>query len=249
MSSFPILGLRQKPHLCNLCAWAPFSHGFCPDWVPTTPKLALLLEGPGENEVLQRTPLSGRTGSFVFHSLLKPLGLTRDDVLISNTIRCRKEDNDYPEGTLRKRAEANCRQYDWYHGAADGTLAPGGLADWDPQLFVITLHPAAIFNENAYFFLVRHDFEKAWRFASAGFRTCLLCGDKAASLVLPTVEGSGGVTYWRGHVFRGSLRTVDKPAVVAIDVDVSGRKQFRPVTGKAWGRRKKRAVAEQKVLF
>ena len=205
--------------------------------------MALLLEGPGENEILQRSPLVDRTGQFVFHSLLRPLGLTRDDVIIANTIRCRKEENEYPEGTIRARAERCCRQYDWYHGDDKGQLVSAGLADWDPSLFVVTLHPAAIFRENAYFFLVRKDFEKAFRYTSLGYRVCILCGDKAASMIYPVIEGSGGVTFWRGHVFEGSLRTTQKPSQKQGEfVQIKEIKSLRPAT---WRRRRKPPVAEQ----
>jgi len=146
---------------------------------------------------------------------------------------CRGEANEYPDGQTRKKAEQICRQYDWYHGDSRGNLAASGIADWDPNLFVITLHPAAVLRENAYFFLVRRDFEKAARFMEQGYRVCVLCGDKAAALVLPAIEGTGGVSYWRGHYFKASLRTERK----LLDTS-SVTRAFRPVTATSWRRKK-----------
>ena len=232
-TNFPILGVRSKPSLCALCPWAASSHSFVPGWSPRRPRFACLLEAPGENEALKRTPLVGMSGELVFHAFLRPLGLSRDDVILDNCIRCRGEENEYPDGAVRRKAEQICRQYDWYHGDARGNLTAGGIADWDPNLFVITLHPAAVLRENAYFFLVQKDFEKAARFMEAGHRVCVLCGDKAAALVLPRIEGTGGVSYWRGHHFTGSLRTERK----LLDITTT-TKSFRPVTAATWRRKR-----------
>jgi len=246
MTTFPILGVLSKPSLCALCPWSSSSHSFVPGWVPKYPKFACLLEAPGENEALKRTPLVGMSGDLMFHAFLRPLGLERDDVILDNCIRCRGEENEYPNGPTRKKAEQVCRQYDWYHGDQRGNLAPGGIADWDPNLFVITLHPAAVLRENAYFFLVRRDFEKAARFMEKGYRVCVLCGDKAAALVLPAIEGIGGVSYWRGHYFAGSLRTERK----LISPTTSVLKNFRPVTPASWRRKKSvKKLVEPLMLF
>ncbi len=245
-TNFPILGVRSKPSLCALCPWSPDSHSFVPDWVPKSPKFACLLEAPGENEALRRTPLVGMSGDLLFHAFLRPIGLERNDVILANTLRCRGEENEYPDGATRKKAEQICRQYDFYHGDARGNLAAGGIADWDPNLFIITLHPAAVLRENAYFFLVQKDFEKAARFMAAGARVCMLCGDKAAAVVIPRIEGTGGVSYWRGHHFEGSLRTERR----LIDT-AKTTKLFRPVTAATWKRKrsKQKTVIQPLLLF
>ena len=245
-TSLPILGVRAKPSLCNLCPWNASSHSFVPDWVVKAPRFACLLEAPRQNEALQRTPLVGMSGDLLFHAFLRPLGLERENVILANTLRCRGEENEYPDGPTRKKAEQVCRQYDWYHGDQRGNLTAGGIADWDPNLFVITLHPAAVLRENAYFFLVRKDFEKAARFMERGYRVCVLCGDKAAALVLPRIEGSGGVSYWRGHSFSGSLKTERKLIEIA-----EGTRTFRPVTASSWKRRRsaQKTIIEPRRLF
>lgn len=200
------MSVRRKPALCNLCPYAKIGGGFVPDWwPPQLPRLAVFLEAPGGDEVLLCEPMVGRAGRFWERALLKPLGLTRDDVIIANGLRCRPPKNLFPTGPVAKKALFTCRQYDYYHGEK-GALQPRGLADWDPNLFVITYHPAAILRERAFYRLALADFEKAARYAELGWRVCVLCGDKAASLVWPLVA-KGGVEAWRGHVFTASLKS------------------------------------------
>ena len=205
------MSVRRKPALCNLCPYAKIGGGFVPDWwPPSEPRLAVFLEAPGGDEVLLCEPMVGRAGRFWERALLRPLGLCRDEVIIANCLRCRpwgppKLPNQFPSGPLAKKVMQICRQYDFFHGQA-GSLVPRGLADWDPNLFVITYHPAAILRERAFYRLALADFEKAGRYMEKGWRVCVLCGDKAASLVWPLVN-KGGVEAWRGHVFTASLKS------------------------------------------
>lgn len=109
----------------------------------------------------------------------------------------------YPIGQLRKDAEAYCRRYDSVQGIG---LEPGGLAAFDADCFIISIHPSAVLRSNQMTPLLQHkvadDFggtlAKAFRLYKAGRRPLVLLGDKAKDLVAP--EFAEGVTKWVGHI-------------------------------------------------
>lgn len=178
------IGIQSKPQGCLECPFRKYGFGFVPDYVPSNPKIAIQLEAPGEQEALENTPLVGRAGKFHFKTLIEPLGYTREDCLISNTLRCRPPNNIYPKSKLRKEAELQCRRYD------------DDLKNFNPNLFVITLHPAALLRSSAVMRLVKRDVQKAFEFAEEGYRPLLLMGDKALSSRLPYIHS---VKNFRGH--------------------------------------------------
>ena len=70
-------------------------------------------EGPGENEDRQGAPFVGRAGELLT-KMLAAIGLRRDDVFITNTIKCRASTEE--NGRVFNRAPmqeeiANCREY------------------------------------------------------------------------------------------------------------------------------------------
>ena len=76
-------------------------------------RLAIVGEGPGENEDRIGEPFVGRAGELLT-KMLAAIDLRRDDVFITNTIKCRA--SVIEGGQLRNRAPmqeelANCRQY------------------------------------------------------------------------------------------------------------------------------------------
>lgn len=103
---------------------------------------------------------------------------------------CRPPGNNYPTGKLRKEAESFCRQYD------------DKLRAFNPNLFVVSLHPSALLRSSAATRLVRLDCQKAFKFAEEGYKVLLLMGDKAMGVFLPHLSG---VKRWRGSYFEGSL--------------------------------------------
>ena len=75
--------------------------------------LAIVGEGPGENEDQQGEPFVGRAGELLTR-MLAAIGLRREDVFITNTIKCRATTDE--SGRLANRAPspdemANCREY------------------------------------------------------------------------------------------------------------------------------------------
>ncbi len=79
---------------------------------PLSP-LVIVGEGPGENEDLQGEPFVGRAGELL-NKMLAAIDLRREDVFITNTIKCRATSDE--TGRLANRAPspeemANCREY------------------------------------------------------------------------------------------------------------------------------------------
>ena len=187
-------GLGAKPSSCKMCPYSHIGQSFCPDYKPENPKIALLLEAPGATEIIENSPLMGRAGQLMWEKITPYANLKRSDFLICNTLRCRPPDNKYPTSYLRRNAENNCRMYDKY------------LLDFDPNLFIITYHPASVFRQLVYLRLIQEDIKKAKDFYEKGYRPLVLMGDKAVSMVdtTPFKVGKGGLRMWRGHYWEGS---------------------------------------------
>lgn len=76
-------------------------------------RLVLVGEGPGENEDRQGEPFVGRAGELL-NKMLAAIGLRREDVFITNTIKCRATSME--GGRVANRAPSpdemtNCREY------------------------------------------------------------------------------------------------------------------------------------------
>lgn len=187
---------------CSFCPYNGLGQGFAPDWVPTNPKLAFLAEAAGETEMIERGPLLGATGRMFFHNMLHPAGLTRNDVLLANVLRCHPPENEYPIGQMRKDAERMCRKHDNLHqiGRDDTHVytGEGGINSFDPNYFLITVHPSFVIRTWSMLRVAKADIGKALRLSSVeGRRVLVLMGEKPMSLVHPDLDG--GVIKWRGH--------------------------------------------------
>lgn len=193
--------ILQKPVECALCPYSSIGQGFTPDHVPSNPKIAFLAEAAGETEMMQREPLVGATGRMFFHQMLEPAGLRRDDVLLTNVIRCHPPENAYPIAQMRKDAEKMCRRWDNKHRISNGNsvgLEDGGLCGYNPNYFLITVHPSFVNRTWSMLRVAKADIEKALRLIEVpGRRLLVLLGDKPMSLVCPDLDG--GVLKWRGH--------------------------------------------------
>lgn len=195
--SFP----TKMPTGCVNCPYNSIGQGFVPDHVPTKPKIAFLGDFVSENDMTQRNPFIDSTGRMFFHQMLEPLGLTRNDVILSNVIRCRPPEGMYPIGDLRKNAEKMCRWADSKHRISiddDSVgLVEGGLNSFNPNLAILTVHPSFVNRTWSILRVAKKDIEKAVRFVDKGYRVLVLLGDKAQSLIFPDLEG--GILKWRGH--------------------------------------------------
>lgn len=197
-----VLDVHSRPAGCSGCSYSGTGLGFCPDWIPERPRIGLLLEAAGATEIEEKMPLSGGTGRWLWW-LIESLGFSRADVAVFNTLRCHPPGNSYPVARGRKEAELSCRQYDGVHGTG---LVLGGVADFEPDVMILSFHPAAVLRSNNLAPLLGNRIgsehtgvlAKAFRFAAAGRRPVVVMGDKAKELVAP--EFGEGITKWVGHV-------------------------------------------------
>ncbi len=77
---------------CDLCRHRTKIVVPCGD--PASP-VAFVGEGPGENEDLQGVPFVGRAGK-ILDGILEEMGLPREKVFITNTVKCRPPENREP---------------------------------------------------------------------------------------------------------------------------------------------------------
>lgn len=117
-------------------------------------------EAPGRNEDLQGKPFVGTAGQ-ILSEALEYAGFTRDQVYITNVVKCRPPNNRQP---ITEERDA-CRQYlseelkiikpkiicilgnTAYNSLLDGsaiTKNRGKLVKNNDQLYFVTVHPAAI---------------------------------------------------------------------------------------------------------
>jgi DNA polymerase len=117
-------------------------------------------EAPGRNEDLQGKPFVGTAGQ-ILSEALEFAGFTRDDVYITNVVKCRPPNNRQPITEERNA----CRQYlsaeldiikpkiicilgnTAYSSLLDGseiTKNRGKLVKNNGQLYFVTVHPAAV---------------------------------------------------------------------------------------------------------
>ena len=80
---------------CRLCALWHGRRGVVPPSGDPRSKVALVGEGPGEKEDLLGQPFVGRAGR-ALDRLMQEVGLERDKVLITNTVKCRPPGNRRP---------------------------------------------------------------------------------------------------------------------------------------------------------
>jgi len=105
--------LHAQVDACRRCAiGSTRTKVVCGVGLPSA-KLVIVGEGPGENEDVQGEPFVGRAGELLT-KMLAAIGLRREDVFITNTIKCRAIAEE--GGRIANRAPmqeeiANCREY------------------------------------------------------------------------------------------------------------------------------------------
>lgn len=211
-------GLSGKAEKCKYCLLQNKGIGFCPDTaVIEKPKLAIICDYPSKEDVLCFRPWSGSFGYSLSKNLLAPIGLTRDDVLICNVLRCyqpatgkqaRHLRTMYPSGKEKESAENCCRFYDFRQKKED-SLALGGIYKYAPNLFFVSFGIRDIFTVGAYLRLTQKVFEKAVSYSNR-FNVCILMGVQVMDLVAPQLSNKGGVKSWVGHYWEGSWPFTDE---------------------------------------
>lgn len=80
--------LHSKIAICTLCHLWQTRHSAVPGEGPTSAKIVFIGEGPGRQEDLEGRPFVGRAGKFL-DECLQSIGLRREQVFITNIVKCR----------------------------------------------------------------------------------------------------------------------------------------------------------------
>jgi DNA polymerase len=83
-----IRDLHQKILTCTLCPLSENRRKAVPGEGPTDAKIMFIGEGPGRQEDLEGRPFVGRAGKFL-EECLQSIGLKREEVFITNIVKCR----------------------------------------------------------------------------------------------------------------------------------------------------------------
>ena len=152
--------VKNKVISCTNCNLSKSRTNAVPGIGSETSDVIFVGEAPGRNEDLQGKPFVGTAGQ-ILSEALEYAGFTRDQVYITNVVKCRPPNNRQP---ITEEREA-CKQYlseemriikpkiicilgnTAYSSLLDGnsiTKNRGKLVKNKDQLYFVTVHPAAI---------------------------------------------------------------------------------------------------------
>ena len=121
-------------------------------------------EAPGKNEDLKGEPFIGVAGKKLSEAL-ENAGISRDEIYITNSVKCRPPNNRVPKTTEREACQDYLKQeisiikpkiicvlgntaFNSILGGSEITKYRGKIAQKNKQLYFITIHPAAtIYNQ------------------------------------------------------------------------------------------------------
>ena len=116
----------------------------------SSPRLMLIGEGPGAEEDAQGLPFVGRAGQLL-NGFILALGLTREDVYITNVVKCRPPGNRNPEPTETSQCRPILlRQIELLNPALIVTLGNVPLKALRPEASGITRERGQIFRFEGY---------------------------------------------------------------------------------------------------
>ncbi|MBU0647682.1 uracil-DNA glycosylase [Patescibacteria group bacterium] len=87
--------IHRKVKTCALCPLSQTRTHAVPGAGNPNSEIVFVGEGPGKNEDLQGLPFVGAAGKYL-EQLLESINLTRDDVFITNIVKCRPPNNRDP---------------------------------------------------------------------------------------------------------------------------------------------------------
>ncbi len=97
-SEHPIIEIAQEIGQCQNCDLARTRKNAVPGEGPFNAEIMLIGEGPGYFENEQGRPFVGQAGKFL-NELLANSGLKREEVFITNVVKCRPPENRDPQDT------------------------------------------------------------------------------------------------------------------------------------------------------
>jgi uracil-DNA glycosylase len=175
----PDMNLRQIARVVHDCTRCPLHQGrtrAVPGEGSPHAEIMLIGEGPGFNEDKQGRPFVGAAGKFL-EELLHGIGFKREDVFITNVVKCRPPNNRDPEldelaackGYLDRQIElidpkvivtlGRFSMYRYFPGASI-TRIHGQAQRIGNRLIVPMFHPAAALHQPKWRPLLLEDFQK-----------------------------------------------------------------------------------------
>jgi DNA polymerase len=161
---------------CTKCKLHETRKKAVPGEGPANAKVMFVGEGPGFHENEQGRPFVGAAGKFL-GDLLAGIGLKREDVFITNVVKCRPPQNRDPElDELKACNDYLDRQIDLINPKVIVTLGRFSMQKFFPdakisaihgqartfgnRLVVAMFHPAAALHQPQYRSLIENDFKK-----------------------------------------------------------------------------------------
>jgi len=179
----------KRPDHCRTCPLK--STGHVPDTNPPGAKAAFVFKAAGREDIVYGEPMTGKGGRAWEHKFLHPLGLTRQDVIISNVFRCFPPGGEAPVGPTWDQACRHCRFYD------------GAIEAFRPTVWGVSINPTGLLKTPNQETFVRREMERVAQFISEGERPVLLCGEEARRKYAPWIDGSmkrfRGYWWWEGR--------------------------------------------------
>ena len=155
-----IESVRKSVIACTNCALSKTRTNAVPGSGKNEAEVVFIGEAPGRNEDVQGTPFVGTAGKILTESL-EYAGFVRQDVYITNVVKCRPPDNRRPnmqeinscspylrEELTLIRPKIVCilgnTAYGTLLGGSEITKNRGKVLQKDGQLYFVTVHPAAV---------------------------------------------------------------------------------------------------------
>jgi hypothetical protein len=218
--------IDSKPDACRACPLSTCGYGYLPDKALTRPKIAVMIEAPSRQSVIEGEALTDGLGWHFFHHGIERLGYEKADVLVTHVYRC------HPPPALKYRTATGkeAAQLGLFgdvpstkkkaKGPSKGDIGAvlrvaeercrtydDVLRAYNPDVFFFADGLEAPIKTAALTRVNRAILKKAFKFADLyGHRPLVLCGETACRLFWSYGfrPGHGGMKAWRGSYFEGS---------------------------------------------
>jgi hypothetical protein len=165
-----------RPDHCRTCPLK--STGHVPDANPPNAVAAFVFRHVHREDLIYKEPMTSKGGRYWERTFLHPLGMTRQNVILSSVLRCFPPGGETPTGPTYDAACRHCRHYD------------GAIEAFQPTVWGITLNPAALIKTPNQETFIQREMERVAQFVQEGERPVLLCGEEARRKYAPWIEGS-----------------------------------------------------------
>ena len=135
-----VAALEEEIHQCQLCPLAEGRNSAVPGEGNQNAVVMFVGEGPGFEEDKQGRPFVGRSGKFLTQ-MLEKVGITREDVYITNVVKCRPPDNRDPQpNELSACSDYLSRQVDLINPRIIVTLGRFSMRRWFAEGSITKIH-------------------------------------------------------------------------------------------------------------